>query len=74
RPFVYRLANELALHGWVINDTRGVFIEVEGNADRLEAFLARLPAEAPAVARIVRLAHAWLPPAGYSGFEIRHSD
>ncbi|HRW50422.1 MAG TPA: carbamoyltransferase HypF, partial [Caldilinea sp.] len=74
RPFVYRLADELALHGWVINDTRGVFIEVEGNTERLEAFLARLPAEAPAVARIVRLTHAWLPLTGFSGFEIRHSD
>ncbi len=74
RPFVYRLADELALRGWVINDTRGVFVEVEGDADRLAAFLARLPAEAPAVARIVRLTHVWLPPAGYTRFEIRHSD
>ncbi len=74
RPFVYRLADELALRGWVINDTRGVFIEVEGDAATLAAFLARLPAEAPAVARIVRLTHAWLPATGYTRFEIRHSD
>ena len=33
RPFVYRLATELGLTGWVINDTRGVFIEVEGADD-----------------------------------------
>ena len=30
RPFVYRLANELRLHGWVINASDGVTIEAEG--------------------------------------------
>jgi len=74
RPYVYRLAGELGLAGWVINDTRGVFIEVEGSTARLAAFLNRLPAEAPTVARIVRLTHAWLPATGYTNFEIRHSE
>jgi acylphosphatase len=48
RPFVYRLATDLALTGWVLNDTRGVFIEVEGPRAALESFLARLPREAGA--------------------------
>ena len=30
RPFVYRLATELRLAGWVLNDVRGVEVEVEG--------------------------------------------
>jgi hydrogenase maturation protein HypF len=47
RPFVYRLATELKLAGWVINDARGVFIEVEGPQAMVERFLARLPAETP---------------------------
>jgi len=74
RPFVYRLATELSLAGWVINDTRGVFIEAEGETVRLEQLLQRLPAEAPPNARITRIEHAWLPSAGYTRFEIRHSD
>ena len=74
RPFVYRLATELALTGWVINDTRGVFIEVEGEPARLTAFLERLPREAPPNARILRFTHVWQPPAGYKHFDIRHSD
>ena len=74
RPFVYRLATALALSGWVINDARGVFIEVEGGADPLATFLARLAEEAPPNARITRITHAWLPAAGYTRFEIRHSD
>lgn len=74
RPFVYRLATELGLAGWVINDTRGVFIEVEGAAPMLETFLARLPHEVPPRAIVQTLGHAWLVPAGYTRFEIRHSD
>ena len=74
RPFVYRLATVLGLAGWVINDSRGVFIEVEGPRPSLDAFLARLPAERPPRAVIQDLQYAWLEPAGYEGFEIRHSD
>lgn len=74
RPFVYRLAVELALCGWVINDTRGVFIEVEGDRTRLQEFLHRLSAETPPNARITQIVHDWLPPTGDNTFEIRHSD
>lgn len=73
RPFVYRLATELGLHGWVINDARGVFIEVEGPREVAEQFLARLPADIPPRALVQSLDHAWLPPAQYEQFEIRHS-
>ncbi len=75
RPFVYRLATELGLAGWVINDTQGVFIEVEGADPLLEAFLVRLSREAPPRAIVQSLDHEWLAPAGYyTRFEIRHSD
>lgn len=55
RPFVYRLADELALTGWVRNDHRGVELEVEGRARDIESFLARLPVEAPTLARVGRV-------------------
>jgi hydrogenase maturation protein HypF len=42
RPFVYRLAEELGLAGWVRNDTRGVTIEVQGDAAALVTFVGRL--------------------------------
>ena len=74
RPFVYRLATGLGLAGWVINDSRGVFIEVEGDEANVQAFLDRLPAERPPLSLIQSLDAAWLPPAGYDIFEIRHSD
>jgi hydrogenase maturation protein HypF len=73
RPFVYRLAAELGLLGWVINDTEGVFIEVEGAEAALARFLDRLPAEAPPRAIVQSLSSSWLPLVGYAQFEIRHS-
>ena len=39
RPFVYRLAGELGLDGWVRNDERGVLAEVEGDPAAVRAFL-----------------------------------
>ena len=74
RPFVYRLAADLGLAGWVINDTAGVFIEVEGDESLLAEFLRRLSTEAPPRALIQSLDADWLTPAGYAHFEIRHSD
>lgn len=74
RPFVYRLAAELSLTGWVSNDSRGVLLEVEGQQEGLTSFLERLPDEKPAHALIQSLQAHWLEPHGYTQFEIRHSN
>ena len=42
RPFVYRLARQCQLTGWVLNDSAGVTIQVQGLADRLDAFIQTL--------------------------------
>ena len=52
RPFVYRLADELGIAGWVLNDERGVLVEAEGPADAVEAFVARLSSDAPPLAEV----------------------
>jgi hydrogenase maturation protein HypF len=52
RPFVYRLARELALSGWVRNDGAGVTIEVQGAAIKIDRFVRRLSADAPRLARV----------------------
>lgn len=73
RPFVYRLATELKLTGWVNNSARGVFIEVEGMPQQLETFCQRLAAEKPALSFIQNLEVSWQDPVGYIEFEIRAS-
>ena len=74
RPFVYRLALEESLAGFIGNDTDGVIIEIEGPHDRIESFLLRLRAEAPALARIDSVAVREIEPNGDSGFRIVASE
>ena len=52
RPFVYRLAVDLGLCGYVANASHGVTIEVEGPQALLTTFMQRLKEECPAQAVI----------------------
>jgi len=70
RPFVYRLAVELGLSGWVRNTPDGVHIEAEGTPEALKAFLRRLPREVPPLARVQDLSWEETAPRGEQGFHI----
>ena len=70
RPFVYRLAVEESLSGYIGNDTAGVTIEIEGQGARVKAFLARLRSETPPLARIDSIAVEVLAARGEAGFRI----
>jgi hydrogenase maturation protein HypF len=74
RPFVYRLATELKLSGWVSNTGQGVFIELEGALDLLQQFLLRIEKEKPPRAVIQSLESSFADAVGYSRFEIRESE
>ncbi|MFA7290839.1 MAG: carbamoyltransferase HypF [Rhodocyclaceae bacterium] len=52
RPFVWRLANELELAGWVRNTPAGVEIEACGSPPRVNELIERLGREAPPLARV----------------------
>jgi hydrogenase maturation protein HypF len=52
RPFVFRIATDLQLGGRVLNDGAGVEIDIQGSAEQLDRFSARLRDEAPLLARI----------------------
>ncbi len=74
RPFVYRLATELHLSGWVQNTIQGVVIEIEGATQDVDAFLFRFSNEIPPLASIHEVTATHLEPVGYTSFEIRESD
>ncbi len=74
RPFVYGLAARLNLHGWVCNTSGGVEIVVQGPTPNIENFIHSLSAEAPALAKIDKLAVSdELSNIEYSTFDIRAS-
>jgi hydrogenase maturation protein HypF len=74
RPFVYRLAIEERLAGFIGNDTDGVIIELEGLPAGIEAFLSRLTSEMPPLARIDSIETTDLQPTGDTAFRIVASE
>ncbi|HUA16797.1 MAG TPA: carbamoyltransferase HypF [Verrucomicrobiae bacterium] len=74
RPFVYRLATEMSLTGWVLNSSAGLVVEVEGTADQLTRFEQRLERERPKASVVTVRESAWLPVQGFTTFEIHHSE
>ena len=73
RPHVFGLANLHGLAGWVLNSEQGVFMEVEGLASCVEAFVAELRSSPPPLAVIASMAVAAAEPLGEEGFLIAAS-
>ena len=74
RPFAYRLATELGLTGFVLNNSAGVTIEVQGDAEAIGAFAHRLCAELPPLASIESCEEREVPAASDErAFDIRPS-
>ncbi len=74
RPFVYRLADELGVAGFVLNDERGVLVEAEGSPDAVAAFVARLSDDAPPLADVTAVSVEDLDATGEAGFQIVASE
>ncbi|MBI5029202.1 MAG: carbamoyltransferase HypF [Chloroflexi bacterium] len=76
RPFVYQIATRAKLHGWVVNTSAGVEIEIEGDTATLDDFLRALTHDKPPLARIDSINVVDLPTNGherFDRFEIRES-
>lgn len=74
RPFVYRIAHEHNLRGYVKNlGDAGVEIVVEGREDDIEAFIEDLYKKKPPLARIDRIEKKEIPPQGFDRFYIEKS-
>ncbi len=71
RPFIYALATQMSLKGYVVNTSEGVIINAEGK--NLERFIERIRVEAPPLARITAIDIAPAAPCGYRDFAILES-
>ncbi|MDQ0202384.1 carbamoyltransferase HypF [Pectinatus haikarae] len=58
RPFVYRLARENNLTGFVLNDDDGVLMEIQGIETSLDVMLKELSYEAPPAASVMEIVTA----------------
>jgi hydrogenase maturation protein HypF len=74
RPFIFRLASEMGLNGWIFNSSQGVFIEVEGTEALLNRFISKIREEKPKPSFIQSLESKHLDPVGFKSFEIRKSE
>jgi hydrogenase maturation protein HypF len=74
RPWVFRLAGEHGLGGWVRNDASGVTIEAFGPPRALEAFLADLQASPPPAAQISAVTSHQIEGRPVGSFEILASE
>lgn len=74
RPFIYTLSLHFGLKGFVLNNTLGVYLEVEGSDEALCLFDEALYAKLPPLARLDFVEKTPLDPIGYASFEIHHSE
>src|SRR4051812_11739321 len=74
RPFVYGLAVELGLTGWVLRDAAGVVADVQGTTAALDTFVRRVVADAPATSGVDAVSVAPLGPRPGTGFTIADDD
>jgi len=73
RPFVYKLAHQYQLAGWVMNNSQGVEIEVEGTSYDVSGFIKELKKNAPPLAVVHEVIVTSCSFLGESEFIIRHS-
>lgn len=74
RPFVYRLAKELDIKGWVSNTSQGVVIEAESLGNNIDSFLARLRRDKPAISEISSMETVPIAVRNFHDFTIKSSD
>ncbi len=74
RPFIYRLAEENGLKGWVENRNNGVLVKINGDYQEIEKFKRLIKSEAPAASVIKNIEiHTSENPEHFDTFRILES-
>jgi len=73
RPFIYRIAIENKIRGWVENNIRGVTIEAEAEEENLAQFISDIAKKAPPASAIENIGQEEIANAGFVNFYIKKS-
>lgn len=73
RPFIYRIAQQFRIHGWVQNRQGEVVIHAEGSPSDVAHFLSAITAEAPPFARPEISSRCEIKVEGFKQFTIMQS-
>lgn len=74
RPYVYKIAQEYSLTGWVNNNSEGVYIDIEGEEKAVEDFVDKLKNNPSPLVRIENITIENRELMHYRGFEIKKSE
>lgn len=74
RPFVYKLALNYNLKGWVNNNSEGVYIDIQGSYNDISNFLYDLEFNSPPLSKITSLSFIEKNLTSYKNFSIKESD
>ncbi len=74
RPFIYRLANESGLEGWVLNTNENVRIGLRTDPASLDLFIDRVRQQAPPASEIGSISVELAPLEDFAGFRIIESE
>ena len=73
RPFVYKLAADFKLKGWVNNTSLGVIVDIEGREEQVLSFIEMLKNNTPSLAKVSNITINSKELIGYENFEIKFS-
>mgnify|MGYP001773004802 CR=1 FL=1 len=74
RPFVFKLANELGLKGYVKNKTSYVEVLLQGEENKIKSFLSNLTSNLPYPAKIEKIKSETVFLKDFASFEIKESE
>jgi len=73
RPFIYNIAKKYGLKGYILNDSDGVEIDIEGLPKYMSVFLRTIEESPPVLSKIIEIKKTEKPINGYSDFIIKES-
>jgi len=73
RPFIYRIAHEFQIKGWVENNLKGVLIHAEGENEKINLFVEAVKDRAPSASVIESIGITEAATEKYASFFIKKS-